>query len=128
MDAKIVGSFWVSIWIPRPSRGKEASSFPSRSVFSLMKIDSTLLYSVSLCKSLWKIMIQCLKTLKMKLNLWEGLPLFGVKIVFKVGPALLKYCHDDLVSKCLEELKQEYEKIHGKVAESKAKQKQPQLA
>ncbi|KAI3722917.1 hypothetical protein L2E82_34121 [Cichorium intybus] len=62
------------------------------------------------------------------LRIWDVFLYEGVKIVFKVGPALLKYCHDDLVSKRLEELKQEYEKIHGKVAESKAKQKQPQLA
>ncbi|KAL7602123.1 uncharacterized protein LOC111919900 [Lactuca sativa] len=95
------------------------------------------------------------------LRIWDVFLYEGVKIVFKVGLALLKYCHDDLVklpfeklihalrnfpddamnpdtllplaysfkvSKRLEELKQEYEKIHGKVAESKSKQKQLQLA
>ncbi|KAG2710747.1 hypothetical protein I3843_04G041900 [Carya illinoinensis] len=85
------------------------------------------------------------------LRVWDVFLYEGVKIVFKVGLALLKYCADDLtklpfeklihalrnfpedamdpdtllplaysmkVSKRLEELKQEYEKKHGKTVES----------
>ncbi|KAK3018705.1 hypothetical protein RJ639_005046 [Escallonia herrerae] len=93
------------------------------------------------------------------LRIWDVFLFEGIKIVFKVGLALLKYCHDDLVKlpfeksihslhnfsedamdpdtllplayslkvfKRLEELKQEYEKKNGKLAESvKQKQRPP---
>ncbi|KAJ1380797.1 Rab-GTPase-TBC domain [Sesbania bispinosa] len=85
------------------------------------------------------------------LRIWDVFLYEGVKIVFKVGLALLKYCHDDLIklpfeklihalknfpedamnpdtllplaysikiSKRLEELKQEYEKMNGKISRS----------
>ncbi|CAI9770202.1 unnamed protein product [Fraxinus pennsylvanica] len=94
------------------------------------------------------------------LRIWDVFLYEDVKIVFKVGLALLKYCHDDLVklpfeklihalrhfpedamnpdtllpmayaikvSKRLEELKDEYEKQHGKVSDSRIKQKLQQL-
>ncbi|KAJ1414012.1 Rab-GTPase-TBC domain, partial [Sesbania bispinosa] len=85
------------------------------------------------------------------LRIWDVFLYEGVKIVYKVGLALLKYCHDDLIklpfeklihalknfpedamnpdtllplaysikiSKRLEELKQEYEKMNGKISRS----------
>ncbi|XP_022862147.1 EVI5-like protein isoform X2 [Olea europaea var. sylvestris] len=95
------------------------------------------------------------------LRIWDVFLYEGVKIVFKVGLALLKYTHDDLVklpfeklihalrnfpedamnpdtllpmaysikvSKHLDELKDEYEKHHGKVSDSRVKQKLQQLS
>ncbi|XP_064982061.1 uncharacterized protein LOC135648606 isoform X2 [Musa acuminata AAA Group] len=44
------------------------------------------------------------------LRIWDVFLYEGVKVVFQVGLALLRFCHDDLVSKRLEEFKRDYEK------------------